>query len=340
VPESRHAGRGGDSAGARRGLPFAAALILGCAVAAASLGEAAAAESAGGLSQRPAPPSSSQIDVPAREAIGRRALRRGDGGVPTPDSARRLFPGTRLVAVYGAPQLGATIVGKKSPNGAATEATRLATRFAEVSSPAAQPAIDLIATVANADPGRDGLYRTRQDPDLIEAYLAATRRAGGRLVLDVQPGRAKFIREVKALEPFLREPDVDVALDPEWNVGRNGVPGVTRGSVSARQVNKVAGYMAGVVETNGLPQKALFVHQFREGSVTSRGQVQQFGAAVAVTLNFDGIGTPGPKIAGYQALAKPGLFNGFSIFVSRDSPVMGFKRIARLDPHADYVMYQ
>ncbi len=320
-------------------MPFAAALVLACAIGAASLDPAAATQGAA-LEPRPSPPASSEIEIPAREAIGRRALRRGDGGVPAPSAAQRLFPGSRLVAVYGAPQLGATIVGKESPSGAAAEATRLATRFSEVSSPTAQPAIDLIATVANADPGSDGLYRTRQDPELIEAYLDATRRAGGRLVLDVQPGRAKFIKEVKALEPFLTEPDVDVALDPEWNVGRRGVPGVTTGSVSAKQVNKVARYMAGVVEANGLPQKALFVHQFREGSVTSRGQVQQFGAAVAVGLNFDGIGSPPPKVAGYQALAEPGLFNGFSIFVSRDLNVMGFKRIAGLEPHADYVMYQ
>jgi hypothetical protein len=321
---------------------LAATCVLACSVLGGSLALASGAEVSSDPAARAAPPTSSEIDIPAREAIGRRALRIGSGGVPTPDASdsRRLFPGTRVVAVYGAPQLGATIVGKRSPNGAALEATRLATRFGEVSSPPAQPAIDLIATVANADPGSDGLYRTRQDRDLIEAYLGAARRAGGRLVLDVQPGRARFIREVKALEPFLREPDVDVALDPEWNVGRGGVPGVTQGSVSARQVNKVARYMAGVVEANGLPQKGLFVHQFREGSVTSRGQIQQLGGDVAVTLNFDGIGSPAPKIAGYRALSRPGLFNGFSIFVSRDSNVMGFKRIAALKPPADYVMYQ
>jgi hypothetical protein len=322
-------------------LPVAAALLLACAIGGGSLAQASAPDPPD-LDPRPAPPSSSDIEVPAREAIGNRALRRSDGGFPTPESsrARRLFPGMRLVAVYGAPQLGATIVGKKSPSGAAAEAIRLATRFTEVSTPAAQPAIDLIATVATADAGSDGLYRSRQDPDLIAAYLEATRRAGGRLVLDVQPGRAKFIREVKALEPFLLEPDVDVALDPEWNVGRKGVPGVTQGSVSAKQVNKVARYMAGLVESNGLPQKALFVHQFREGSVRGRGQLHQLGGAVAVGLNFDGIGSPAPKIAGFRALAQPGLFNGFSIFVSRDSNVMGFRRIAALEPPADYVMYQ
>jgi hypothetical protein len=98
--------------------------------------------------------------------------------------------------------------------------------------------------------------------------------------------------------------------------------------------------MAGVIEAHSLPQKALFVHQFREGSVRGRDKVRQRGGRVAVGLNFDGIGSPAPKIAGYQALSEPGLFNGFSVFVSRDSNVMGFKRIAALDPHADYVMYQ
>jgi hypothetical protein len=325
-----------------RRLPLLAALLLACAVAAGSAAADPNERAPRQLEVRPVPPPSSEVDLSAREAIGRRALRRGDGDSPAPRSAqaRRLFPGTRLVTVYGAPQLGATIVGKRSPTESASEATRLAERFSEVSTPGAQPGIDLIATIATADAGRDRLYRTRQDPDLLAAYLDAARSVGGRLVLDVQPGRARFIREVKALEPFLVQPDVDVALDPEWNVGRKGVPGVTKGSVSAKQVNKVTRYMAGVVQANSLPQKALFVHQFREGSVRGRDKVRQRGSQVAVGLNFDGIGSPAPKIAGYQALSELGLFSGFSIFVSRDSNVMGFKRIAGLDPHADYVMYQ
>jgi hypothetical protein len=322
-------------------LPFAALLFAGVLASGSAAG--ASDRAAGDPPQaRPSPPTSDEIEVPPGRSIGRRALDRGDGGVsgPAAPSARRLFPQLRLVAVYGAPQLTATIVGKRSPAGAAAEATRLADRFTEVSTPAAQPAIDLIATVATADRGPDGLYRSRQDPDLIAAYLAAIRDAGGRLVLDVQPGRAKFIHEVRALEPWLHQPDVDIALDPEWNVGRRGVPGVTTGSVTAKQLNKVSRYMASVVESNGLPQKALFVHQFREGSIRNRARVAQRGPAVAVTLNFDGIGSPAPKIAGYQALSEPGLFNGFSVFVSRDSNVMGFRRIAALEPPPDYVMYQ
>ena len=282
---------------------------------------------------RPLPPTSAAVEraTPDLVAPAPRAA---------PATPRRLFPETRLVTVYGAPQLSATIVGKRTPTGAADEAVRLATRYAEVDPRPAQPGIDLIATVATADPGPSGLYRTRQDPDVIATYLDAARAAGGRLVLDIQPGRSKPIAEVRALEPWLLQPDVDVAIDPEWNVGRRGVPGSTTGTISARQLDKVSAYVARLVRDNGLPQKTLVVHQFREGSVRGRDRVDQRGEEVAVTLNFDGIGTPAAKIGGYRALSEPGLFNGFSVFVSRDSNAMGFRRIAALEPPADYVMYQ
>ncbi len=291
-----------------------------------------------------APPSHDQIDVPLEAAIGAPAARRA----PAPAASRRgdptltprLFPETRVAAVYGAPQLSATIVGKRTPSNAAGEAVRLATRFGEVDPRPAQAGIDLIATVANADPGPSGLYRTRQSPDLIAAYLEAVRAVGGRLILDIQPGRATFLDEVKALDQWLVEPDVDVALDPEWNVGRRGVPGTTTGKVKAKELNRISAYLRRIVRNNGLPQKALYIHQFREGSVRKRGAVAQRGDEVAVTLNFDGIGSPGPKIAGYENLTERGLFNGFSIFVSRDTPVMGFRTIAELRPAPDYVMYQ
>jgi hypothetical protein len=293
---------------------------------------------------RPAPPSSAEIDVPLREAIGAGAARRA----PSPAAARRgqgtsaprLFPETRVVTVYGAPQLDATIVGDRSPSKAADEALRLSTRYGEVDPRSAQPGIDLIAVVATADRGPDNLYRTRQSAQLIGTYLDAARSVGGRLVLDIQPGRSTFVREVKALDEWIAEPNVDVALDPEWNVGRKGVPGVTTGKVKSREVDRVSRHLAQVVTSGGLPQKALYVHQFREGSVRKRNRIVQRGAKVAVTLNFDGIGDPAAKTAGYANLSQPGLFNGFSIFVSRDSNVMGFRRVVALEPPPDYVMYQ
>ena len=52
------------------------------------------------------------------------------------------------------------------------------------------PAMELIATVVQASPGNDGIYRARQSSDLIARYLAAARRAHALLILDIQPGRS------------------------------------------------------------------------------------------------------------------------------------------------------
>ena len=220
---------------------------------------------------RPGPPLTGEVDVPLREALGAAAARRA----PSPDAARalkatavpRLYPESRVAAVYGAPQLSATIVGEESPSGAAAEATRLAVRYGEVDPRPTVPGIDLISTIATADPGRDGLYRFRQSDELIAAYLAAARAVGARLALDIQPARAKIMSEVKAIEPWLVEPDVDLSIDAEWNVGRKGIPGETLGSVKAKEIDKASKYLGGIVRDNALPQKALYIHHFTKQNI-------------------------------------------------------------------------
>ena len=87
------------------------------------------------------------------------------------------------------------------------------------------PALELIATLVTAAPGDDGKYRYRQSSDLIDRYLAEARRAKALLILDIQPGRARFMDEVRAYQPYLREPDVGLALDPEWSMRRKPDPG-------------------------------------------------------------------------------------------------------------------
>lgn len=347
MPGSSQSRRGADlsPAGAHRRARLLALSVAAVTVFAGLGGQASAGGDAETTAMRPAPPSTDQVRVPLDQVLGARTARRarGSGGLDVPPAGKSggaLFPDRRLVAVYGAPQLGATIVGKKSPRGSANEAARLAARYGEVDPRPAIPGIDLIATIATSDQGPSGLYRTRQSQALIDTYLAAARKVGARLILDVQPGRARFLREVRALRPWLVQPDVDVALDPEWNVGRRGVPGVTEGKVTAKELNKVSRWLARLVSRNELPQKALFVHQFREGSVRKRARIAQRGTRAAVTLSFDGIGSPRAKEAGYRNLGQPGLFNGFSVFVSLDSDVMGFRRVAGLEPPPDYVMYQ
>ena len=132
------------------------------------------------------------------------------------------------------------------------------------------PAFELISTIANAHPGDDGMYRTHQSDATIERYLLAARKAKALLLLDVQPGRGDFLGEAQRLQRWLLEPDVGLALDPEWHVGDGEVPGQTIGSVTAAQVNEVATYVSNLVGKHDLPQKLFVIHQFTDGMIENK----------------------------------------------------------------------
>jgi hypothetical protein len=314
-------------------------LLLAAAVAAIALAAPAPAAT------RSDPPTAAAFERATRALLHGDAPRhpaRGGGiGIGSPGSAvgRDLFPDRRLLNLYGAPQLTGTILGKLGPRAAARKAVEQARPYTRIGDRPVVPGLDLIAVVANSTPGADGLYRTRQPDRLVRAYLRAARSVGGRLTLDIQPGRARVSDEVRALERWIAKPDVDVAIDPEWEVGRRGVPGQTVGRIKAREINRISRRIQAIVDEHDLPPKALVVHQFRRGSVRGRRQLRQ-RRDIAVTLNFDGIGSPAAKRAGYTALSSPKAFNGFSVFYSLDSRVMSPRSILGLDPAVDFLLYQ
>ena len=110
--------------------------------------------------------------------------------------------------------------------------------------------MELIAVAAAAHPGEGERYNTRQDDAVIRRYLRAAREAKALLVLDIQPGRSDFFTEATRLERWLQEPDVGLALDPEWRMGPGEVPGQVIGSVDAREVNAVSAWLSQLVERN------------------------------------------------------------------------------------------
>ena len=158
-------------------------------------------------------------------------------------------------------------------------------------------------------------------------------------MLDIQPGRARVSDEVGALERWIAEPDVDVSIDPEWEVGPHGVPGRTEGKIRAKEINRISRQIQRIVDANDLPPKALVIHQFHSGSVRKRRDIVQ-RRDVDVTLNFDGIGSPAAKEAGYRELSSPSLFNGFSIFYSLDTRIMSPRSVLGLEPPVDFLLFQ
>src|SRR5688500_260576 len=206
---------------------------------------------------------------------GDEALPPSDAAEPTatpgppelPRGGRSIFPQHRVVAYYGAPQdeeLGALGIG--TPAAAARRLERQAKAFARPDRPVL-PALELIAVIANADAGEDGMYRTRQPDAVIRRYLRAARRAKALLLLDIQPGAADFFTEATRLERWLREPDVGLALDPEWRVQAGQVPGQVIGRVDSREVNAVTAWLAQLAEREDLPEKLVVIHQFTDDMV-------------------------------------------------------------------------
>ena len=203
------------------------------------------------------------------------------------------------------------------------------------------PAMELLATIANRDPGDDGMYMTRQPDATINRYLRAARRIDAMLILDIQPGRADFLTEMRRLEPWLRQPDVGLALDPEWHVREGEVPGQVIGSVDASVVDQVAGELSTIVQAGRLPEKLLLVHQFTENMIANKARLRPH-PGVALTINVDGFGDRPNKISKYDAFTSEAVrFNdGFKLFYEEDTNLMQPRDVLALGPPPDVVVYE
>jgi hypothetical protein len=257
-----------------------------------------------------------------------------------PLGGRTIFPKYRVVAFYGAPQshqLGALGIG--SPDHAARRLAKQAQPYAKKTRPV-MLAFELLADVANHDPGRDGLYRTRQPPSVIRRYLAAARRAKALLLLDIQPGHADFLAETRHLDRWLREPDVGLALDPEWHTP-GAVPGTQIGSVQAEDVNAVARHVAAIVRKYQLPEKLFVVHQFTPNMIAGKERVQKL-PGLAMTMNVDGFGDRPNKIAKYHQFTHDGthFHRGYKLFYEEDTNLMTPRSVLALQPRPDFVVYE
>jgi hypothetical protein len=214
-----------------------------------------------------------------------------------PRGGRRLFPRYRVVGFYGTQSIDA--LGAGPPEVVGRRLLQVAHAYATPGHPAL-PMFELIATVAHPFPTPSGLYRTHQHDEIVQRYLTAVRRIDGILVLDVQPGRADFVDDLRHWEPYLRQPDVGVALDPEFSMGPRQVPGRHLGRTDAAAINRASAYVAGIVRRHRLPQKLFMIHQFRDSMIGDKaGIVTRPG--LAMTWNADGFGVRSAKLEDYRS---------------------------------------
>ena len=271
---------------------------------------------------------------------GRPAGAKAPALVQLPRGGRSILPEHRVVAFYGAPQsaeLGELGIG--SPDAAAQRLVKQAKAYDRERRPVL-PALELIAVIANADAGMDGLYRARQPDDVIRRYLRAARKQKALLLLDIQPGRSDFFTETIRLEQWLREPDVGLALDPEWRVQPGQVPGQVIGRVDSREVNAVTEWLAQLSAEHDLPEKLVVVHQFTDDMVDDTTLKAREG--LQIVLNADGFGTHPVKKSKYDAFTRraPGFEPGFKLFYEEDVGLMTPRQVLALRPPPDLVVYE
>ena len=181
---------------------------------------------------------------------------------------------------------------------------------------------------------------------MIRDHLAAARAGGALLLLNVQPGRARFLDEVRALEPWLREPDVGVALDPEWAVGPGQVPGRVFGRTTGAELDVIAGYLAGLVARGGLPEKVMVVHQLAPAILTEQEALRDHPGVVVVEERGRDRRSGGED--GHLAAAghrdAPVMHPGFKLFFGEDteggSRLMAPAQVLALNPTPEYVLYE
>ncbi|HUC31147.1 MAG TPA: hypothetical protein VMR99_00455 [Candidatus Paceibacterota bacterium] len=262
--------------------------------------------------------------------------------------AGALLPFNRIVAYYGnfySTQMG--VLGQYPPDQMLQMLQSAAAEWAaaDPTTPVI-PALDYIAVTAQGSAGADGKYRDRMPASQIEEAISLANQVNGLVFLDVQVGWSNVETEVPLLAPYLKLPNVELSLDPEFDMEAGARPDTEIGTMDASDINFAANFLANIVNQNNLPPKILVIHRFTEDMVTNYKEITPL-PQVEVVIDMDGWGSQAKKINTYQRIevAEPVQFTGFKLFYKNDllPPSTGMltpQQILQLSPQPSYIQYQ
>jgi hypothetical protein len=265
-------------------------------------------------------------------------------GVQLPGGGQVLFPGHRLVALYGNPTtpfLG--VLGEQDLPASITRAEKVAGMYRPLSQVPVVPAFEIIATVAQGSPGPDGMYSYVTPLSTLASWVHEATAAGLYVILDLQPGRANLLTQAKVYQSLLEEPDVGLALDGEWKLQPGQVPLQQIGSVSITEINSVVRWLAALTASHHLPQKLLVLHQFRLSMILDESALDTSNDDLAIVIHMDGQGTPSVKLQTWDAVtaaAPRGVFFGWKDFTVKDHPMLTPQETMANTPTPVMISYQ
>jgi pyruvate-formate lyase-activating enzyme len=141
--------------------------------------------------------------------------------------------------------------------------------------------------------------------------------------------------------PLAIDPDVYLALDPEFSMGSDGVPGRRIGTMRADEVNDAIAVLECVQERYQLPPKVLIVHQFTTGMLPDKEKIWS-SAALDIVLSADGFGSPALKRHTYSMVLRQHslAFSGFKLFYIQDTDLLQPSQVLALTPPPAVIIYQ
>ena len=167
------------------------------------------------------------------------------------------------------------------------------------------------------------------------------------IFIDHQIGKYDPIDSLKKMLPYLRYPNVHLALDPEW---RTEKPMEEIGRVTAAEINRAQEVMEQYIIDNKIPgERMLVIHQFNNNMIQNRSQVKSGFDRVRLVHCADGFGSPALKRISYSANSKAGNIpvKAFKLFYNSgikgagyDEPLLTPKEVMNLDPRPYIIMYQ
>lgn len=255
-----------------------------------------------------------------------------------------LFPDKRFIALYGHPtypDLGA--LGEQGPEESVERAKDLAEYYEKHTDAEVIPSFEIIVTMASAAPGDDGNYSAVVDFDDLDPYIEAAAEHDVYVVLDLQPGHNDFLSQAKLFEDYLKEPNVGLALDPEWRLAPGQVHMQQIGSVDAAEINETTEWLAELTAEHELPQKMVILHQFQLAMIQNREEVNTDHPELAIVLHADGHGTAEQKLDTWEALQRDlpdDIYMAWKNFYRQDNPMFTPQETFEIEPKPWFVSYQ
>jgi hypothetical protein len=246
---------------------------------------------------------------------------------------------SQVLSYYGNPYVPAMgILGELAPEELVLRLKAHAQLYDGLNGPrGVQPALHLVYASAQPTAGEDGLYLIFVDKRTLNQYIDLACKHGLLIFLDNQIGRSDVETELRDILPYLDQPHVHAALDPEFAMPPGEVPGDAIGTMDATEINAAQAVLETLVEERGLPDKMLVVHRFTDGMVTGSELIQDH-ARVQLVIDMDGFGPAEIKQVKFGWYAAPAEHSGLKLFFKQDTPLMSEIEVLGLDP--DVIIYQ